>query len=245
MIARCLAITVLAALALAKAPKNVYVLTRLGVLAAKKQSFGAAEKSFTVAASLDPRNTFSLRWLGIPAMRREKQEEARAWFEKALAVDKNDADAYYFLGILYHFSRNPEKALVYLKKARDADGGEAETHFRLECAFADLGMEKNARLEYLRALDIVKRHTRALNALGWVLFNLQDAEGAMMRWREVFKINPNDADARANLARVLNGLAGQTLSVGNRAAALRYWNQTLAVDPKNKAAVYYMGSFKP
>ncbi|MEW5736252.1 MAG: tetratricopeptide repeat protein [Thermodesulfobacteriota bacterium] len=225
-------------------PKNVYVQNQLGVINVKKKNYAAALKNFSRVAALDPRNTFAMRWMGLLLLREGKMEEARVWFEKALSVDKKDADAYYFLGTLYYLAHNPEKAIFYLKKARDADSDEAETHYRLGGSFADVGMVKNAQLEYLRALAISKRHTRTKNALGWVLYNQEDVEGAMAQWRETLDISPQDTEARENLARANNSLAWQAFSSGNRIAAKRYWQQTLVYDPKNKAATYYLDMIK-
>ncbi len=75
-----------------------------------------------------------------------------------------------------------------------------------------------------------------MNNMGWIHYNRGEREGAVALWQEVLTLNPEDREARGNLARAFNDQARESYQSGRRGEARAYWQRTLQVDPKNKAA---------
>ncbi|MBI4776650.1 MAG: tetratricopeptide repeat protein [Deltaproteobacteria bacterium] len=226
--------------ALAVDPKNEYALTKLGILYFKQKMIEKSMDAFTKAVDVDPRNVEAQIWVGILHMKNDELEKAHQAFEGVIRIDPNNAAAYYYLGTLYNFRRNRVKAIELLKKSSDADSMEPDTHFRLAQAFDLAGMVHNALLEYERALDLNPRHTKALNAMGWIHYNQGEVAKAIELWKRSLSENAADRDAALNLAKAYNSLAKQELDAGRKDAARTYWQKTLEVDEGNKAAKYYL-----
>lgn len=216
--------------------KNTYAANQLGILYAKKDNFSKAYKQFAKVARMDSKNTYARLWLGICYLKDGKLEDAFSKFNELLVIDPKNAEAYYYLGAIYNFRHNRKKAIEFLKKARDADSDEAGTHFRLAQAFNDADMLKNAQLEYERAIKLNPSHTKAINALGWLIYNKNNIDEAIEKWKTTLLINPKDSDAALNLAKAYNGLAWSAFKANDKKKAVLFWKKTLLVNPGNKAA---------
>lgn len=226
------------------APDNEFAHNQLGLLYAKKERDGDAFREFSTVVQLDRRNTFALLWTGILYLKQNDMDKAFEAFQEVTSLDPNNADAYYFLGAIYNFRHHPVKAIEYLKKARDADSGEADTHYRLGRAFHRLDMINNAYLEYTRALKLKPAYTKAINEIGWIYYNQGNYQAAIDQWNNALSINPKDTDAISNLAKVYNDMAYVALSQNKTDDAIAFWKATLSVMPGNKAARYYLDSYR-
>jgi len=213
---------------------------QLGVLYGKKERFTDAFAAFSRAVAIDGRNTTALLWLGILHLREGNLNSAFERFSRIIQIDPNNADAYYYLGAIYNFRRNPPMAIEYLKKSRDADSEEADTHFRLARAFHNVDMAANALLEYTRAIEISPAYTKAINEVGWILYNRGETAPAIDQWEKTLEINPGDRDAIDNLSKIYNDLAWSAYRSNDVEAARVYWHKALAIHPGNKAATYYL-----
>ena len=225
---------------LAMDPKNEYALTKLGILYVKQKMIEKSMTAFKSALEVDSRNVEARIWIGLLHLKNERLEEAHHAFEEVIRIDPNNAAAYYYLGALYNFRRNRAKAIEYLKKSSDANSITPDTHFRLAQAFDLAGMVNNALLEYDRTLDLNPRHTKALNAKGWIHYNQGETEQAIEIWKKSLSENDKDRDAILNLAKAYNALADRALKEGRKDEANGYWKKTLEVDKGNKAAKYYL-----
>jgi len=229
--------------ALVMDPNNEYALTKLGILYFKQKRIQKSMTAFNKAIEVDSRNVEAQIWIGILHMKNEQLEKAYQAFDEVIRIDPNNAAAYYYLGTLYNFRRNRIKAIELLKKSSDADSMEPDTHYRLAQAFDLADMVHNALLEYERTLDLNPRHTKALNAKGWIHYNQGEVEKAIELWKKSLSEDAIDRDAALNLAKAYNALAKRALDAGRKDVARTYWEHTLEVDEGNKAAKYYLNRY--
>ena len=226
--------------AVALEPDNEFAMNQLGLIHAKQEKFAAAAREFGQVLKLSPDNIFARTWVGVLLLNANKVEEARREFHKILSLDPANANAYYFLGVMYAVDHNMGQAVGYLRKAQAVGSDDPETHYRLAQAFAGMGMQTNARLEYERALEISPKFIKALNGLGWLVYNQGDADKGVAIWQKVLNINASDSEARYNLAKIYNDKAYVALTGGNKIQAKKWWKKTLTYEPSNKAAKYYL-----
>ena len=223
---------------------NEFALNQLGLIYAKQEKFKEAVKLFRRVVQVSPENTFARVWLGILSLQENRVNTAAKQFNETLGIDPNNANAYYFLGVIYAVEHNPVKAVEYLRKAQSVGSDDPETHYRLARAFLGLDMVYNAQLEFERTLALSPKHTKAMNLLGWVLYNRGEKKLAFKKWEQVLKINPKDAEARLSLSKAYNDEAYAAYKAGRAAEARGLWKKTLAHEPNNKAAKYYLRKLK-
>lgn len=225
---------------IARVPENEFSLNQLALIHAKQERYGAAFGYFSKVAVLSPDNTFARIWLGVLALQQGRSDEARSYFTQVLQIDPANANACYFLGVMSAVDRDGAAAVGWFHKAQELGSDDPETHYRLAQAFLSMDMPMNARLEFERTLAINARHTKALHDLGWVLFNQGYGEHAVALWNRVLTVNPDDAQARASLAKVTNDAAYEALRKGENEQAVLLWKKTLQYENGNKAARYYL-----
>jgi len=221
-------------------PDNEFALNKLAINHVKQEKFEQARPLFEKVLRLSPDNTFARLWVGLLHLKENKTPKAFEEFERILAMDPDNANAYYFIGVIYAVEHNPQKAVEFLRKAQKTSSDDPETHFRLANAFLSMDMAVNAELEFQRTLKLYPKHTKALNGLGWLFFNRGDKSLALDSWGQALKINPKDAEARSNLAKVHNDDAFAAYRKGDAAEAERLWKKTLSYESKNKAALHYL-----
>jgi Flp pilus assembly protein TadD len=221
-------------------PTNEYARNQLGLMYAKQEKFKEAQREFAAVVQHAPDNVFARTWLGLLLLYQGEKDKARKEFTTILSLDPSNANGYYFLGVMHAVDHDMARAITYLRKAQAVGSDDPETHYRLAQAFAGMGMEANARLEYERALDLNPRFLKALNGLGWLWYNRNETEKAISLWEKVLSISSNDPDARYNLAKVYNDQAYAAFAGGDTVHARKWWKKTLEYEPSNKAAKYYL-----
>jgi tetratricopeptide (TPR) repeat protein len=230
--------------ALAADPGNEFALNQLGLIRAKTERFDEAAKLFDRVIAAAPDNTYARVMRAVLFLREGQVAKAMEQLTETVRLDPANANAWYFMGVVYLVEHNLQEAVACLRKAQAAGSDDPETHYRLGLAFSGLDMSANARLEFERALALNPKHTKALTALGWVLFNAGEREPALESWKKVLEVNPQDAEAQLSLAKVLNDEAYAAYQAGKPDAAKALWTETLRFEPKNKAAEYYLGRLK-
>lgn len=227
--------------ALAVDPQNEFALNQLGLIQAKTERFDEAAALFDRVIAAAPDNTYARVMRGVLYLRAGDVAKAVGQFQETVRFDPQNANGWYFLGVVYLVEHNLQEAVECLRKAQAAGSDDPETHYRLGLAFSGLDMTANAELEFQRALALNPKHTKALTALGWVLFNDGRRDDAVAAWKTVLTVNPQDAEAQLSLAKVLNDEAYAAYQAGKPEAAKALWTETLRFEPKNKAAEYYLG----
>jgi Flp pilus assembly protein TadD len=221
-------------------PDNEFARNQLGLMYAKQEKFAQAQQQFAAVVQKSPDNIFARTWLGVLLLNQGKVDQARKEFESILSLDPSNANGYYFLGVMHAVDHDMAKAVTFLRKAQSVGSDDPETHYRLAQAFAGMGMQINARLEYERALAISPKFVKAINGLGWLFYNSGDMKKAVTLWEKVLSISSDDPEACYNLAKVYNDQAYAAYSKGDRATAKQWWEKTLVYEPGNKAAKYYL-----
>ncbi len=221
-------------------PGNEFARNQLGLMYAKQEKFKQAQQTFAAVVKHAPDNIFARTWLGVLLLNQGKVDAARKEFTTILSLDPNNANGYYFLGVMYAVDHDMAQAVTFLRKAQSVGSDDPETHFRLAQAFAGMGMQVNARLEYERALAISPKFLKAINGLGWLCYNNGETDKAISLWEKVLSISKKEPEARYNLAKVYNDRAYTAFSKGDKGGARKWWKKTLAYEPGNKAAKYYL-----
>lgn len=221
-------------------PTNEFALNQMGLVQAKQENFAQALKAFEQVRQHYPDNTFARVWIGVLLLRENQRDRAYREFQQTLQIDPRNANAWYFLGVIYAVEHNLAQAVTHLRQAQEVGSNDPETYYRLALAFTGLDMPHNAQLAYEKALELNPRHTRSLNALGWLLFNQGSKASALQTWQKVLGINPQDPEAGFNLAKVYNDDALAAFRAGQKAEARKLWEKTLAHEPGNRAAKYYL-----
>lgn len=221
-------------------PGDVFARSQLGLVYARQGRIEPAIEQFRHVKNAAPADTFARLWLGILYLGVEKLDEAAREFHEILAIDPRNADAHYFIGALHSFRRDSATAIASFHRALLSDSDDPDTYYRLAEAYRRSGMEANALLAYRRCRALDPGHLRAHCGEGWVHYNAARIDDAIKLWRAALVLNPASEEARFSLTRAYNDQALRCAAAGDTQQAASYWKKTLAIEPGNKAALYYL-----
>ncbi len=141
---------------LLKAPKNLYILSNLGVVLFRAQKLVRAEEAFKKAIAIAPEDAFSRCTLGIVFYSQGKLDDAVTELTKALAINPKNATAHNYLGITASQKGWQDAAQKELETAVVIDPNYADAHFNLAVVFATMQPpnKEKARLHYKRAIEL-------------------------------------------------------------------------------------------
>ena len=106
---------------LSGAPKNLYVLSNLGVVRFRRGKLKLAVKVFRQATVVAPNDAFSHCTLGIVYCSLNCYDDAIKSLRRAIALDPKSATAHNYLGIAYSQKGMPRKAAREWDIARELD----------------------------------------------------------------------------------------------------------------------------
>ncbi len=141
---------------LAKVPKNLYILSNLGVVRFRAGKLKAAEEVLIKATTIAPEDGFSHCTLGIVYFTEQKYDEAVSSLTKALAINPKNPTAHNYLGITAASKGWQEAAQKELETATTLDPSYADAHFNLAVVFATQTPpnKDSARKFYKRATEL-------------------------------------------------------------------------------------------
>ncbi len=141
---------------LQKAPKNLYILSNLGVVLFRAQKLARAEEAFKKAIAIAPEDAFSRCTLGIVYYSEGKFDDAVNELAKALAINPKNATAHNYLGITSSQKGWQASAQKELETAVAIDPQYADAHFNLAVVFATMQPpdKEQARLHYKKAIEL-------------------------------------------------------------------------------------------
>jgi tetratricopeptide (TPR) repeat protein len=175
--------------------------------------------------------------LGYAYEKLNKKNDAIANYNKCLELDKDHALAYKYLGILYYDQYQYQKALDNLHSflLLRPDSDDDDVYFRKAVSENELGNYTQALSSIAKAYELNPSYVKYLNEFGYTHLMLQNTDSALGWYDKAIKL-----DARSLTA--LNGRADvyRKLKKDNT-EAIRLYNKTLAVDPNNANANYYIG----
>ena len=189
-----------------------------------------------------------------------RSEDATKWLEKAKKADPKNANVHLFLGMDYLDMNKPDKAEAALKAGLALAPKDAQMHFQMGVAQDTLGETDAAMKEFQTVLTLDPQNAAAMNylAYSWAEHGtkLEEAEALL---RKAIKIDPDNGAYEDSLGWVLykrsnyadavkwlekavkhtpdpliyNHLGDAYWAQNDVAQALKAWNQSLAMDPKN------------
>ena len=155
-------------------PKNIYILSNLGVVRFRSGKLKPAEETFKKALASSPDDEFSTpHTLGIVYYTEGQQgsegkyDEAVSELTKALAANPKDAIAHNYLGITASAKGWQEAARKELETAVAIDPNYSDAHFNLAVIYLTTPPvdKDNAKKHYKRAVELGSEPDAALEQL--------------------------------------------------------------------------------
>lgn len=178
-----------------------------------------------------------------------KFAQAQAAFEEALAINPRYTEAALNLAVTYNdlgkYQDAKEvysRAMAFPKAGKEAidpfaKGKLANMHADLGQAYADVGLMREAVLEFRKALELCPGFADLRTRLGNLYRDAGDLDAARHEYEEAKRVSPKYAPARVHLGIAL-------LSAGKKDEALKEWEEVLAFDPDNRMAQMYLRMVK-
>jgi len=141
---------------LSKEPKNIYILSNLGVVRFRSGKLKSAEETFRKAIVVAPDDAFSHCTLGIVYYSQGKLDEAVGELTKALAITPKNATAHNYLGITAAAKGWVEAARKELETAVRIDPNYSDAHFNLAVIYLTTPPidKEAAKTNYKRAVEL-------------------------------------------------------------------------------------------
>ena len=152
---------------LAKDPKNLDVLSNLGVVYFRTGKIRSAESTLKKALAIAPNDDFVLTTLGIVHYRQSKFDEALKELRKAIEINPNSATAHNYLGITASQKGRQQEAEKEMLQAIAKDPNYADAHFNLAVILITTqpSSRELAREHYARATALGTQPSASLERL--------------------------------------------------------------------------------
>jgi Flp pilus assembly protein TadD len=152
---------------LTQEPKNIYILSNLGVVRFRSGKLKSAEETFRKAIAIAPDDAFSHCTLGIVYYSQGKFDEAVGELTKALAIQPKNQTAHNYLGITASAKGWQEAARKELESAIEIDPNYSDAHFNLAVIYLTTPPidKEAAKKHYKRALELGSEPDAALEQL--------------------------------------------------------------------------------
>jgi tetratricopeptide (TPR) repeat protein len=187
------------------------------------------------AIDIDEQMPTALALRGKIEMSTGKYHEAISSFKQAMKTDPINLDAYIsLLSRTYALLKNKEKTLLYAKKAIKISPTFANYN-NLGTAYALFGLNKEAKLNWIKSLKISPRNPVAYHNLGKIFLKTKDYEEAIKFYQKTIAQKPDYLHAFFSL-----GIIYATLN--KNIQAVEYYKKTLALDPNHMLAHFQLGN---
>ena len=152
---------------LAQDPKNLDVLSNLGVVYFRTGKIRSAESMLKKALAIAPNDDFVLTTLGIVHYRQSKFDEALKELRKAIEINPNSATAHNYLGITASQKGRQQEAEKEMLQAIAKDPDYADAHFNLAVILITTqpSSRELAREHYARATALGTQPSPSLERL--------------------------------------------------------------------------------
>jgi tetratricopeptide (TPR) repeat protein len=174
--------------------------------------------------------------LGVVRLQQERFEEARELIGRAIAVDASKAVYFNNFGAALNGLGRPVEALAAFHRAAAIRPKYADAQANLGWAYEQLGQLDEAAKYYRLALEIKPDHA---DALGRSLGLITQAKActpteAVRLCEELLKTHPT--------SELFTRAGNLSLAGGQTPRAVEHYEQALALDPGNAAAMYNLGN---
>jgi protein O-mannosyl-transferase len=138
--------------------------------------------------------------LGALLFREGRVNEAIVHFRKAVEIDAEQAEPQANLGNSLLQNGDVDEAIAQYDNALRIKPNYAEVHYNLGNALLRKGRADEAIAEYEKAIALKLDSADVHNNLGIILFQKGEVDQAIAHYQKALEINPQDVQARANLA---------------------------------------------
>ena len=219
------------------APKDPDAHFSLG-LAQSEQDVEQAIGSFRRALDLDPRHTLARYNLALVLKRADRVAEAVTELTRTLEVEPR-AETHYQLGVIRWQQGDLDRAAASLRAAVSADPRHAGAQATLGAVLRDRRDWRGAIAALRRAIDLEPESWSVYYTLGRVLQLSGDARAARTQFAEAERRRRQAELTRE--AGVLTAVGTSRLDAGDPVAAVRQFEQALAVFDAYAPAHYQLG----
>jgi len=210
-------------------PRNAFARLVLGSAYMGMDQYQEAIAQYRSYLELVPTSSYAHMWIAICYTRLGERGRAMDEATAALTIDSKFSDALILRGGILAALGRYEESVRDLRAAVENDPAKPMVRLDLAKVLAEAGRPDEARLQYEAILTIQADFAPALNGLGALEARAGRLTEAETMLRRSLEVEPRQADARFNLARVLEQLGR------NVEAAAEY--ERVAEDPSAAAAV--------
>ncbi len=190
-----------------KAPENPRGYLSLGKALSTERQFSQAIYAYQKAIALYPNYFDAYNNLGIDFSKTEQFDLAAGAYEKAAKLKPNDPATHINLGVALESAHQRGDAIIAFQKAVELDPKSIDGHNNLGVLYLrdakfDLAIQESRLVLKLNPRNLIASEILqlSLNAVAINLFNRGDQSGAVGVLREVLSLNPDNVDAKHNLA---------------------------------------------
>jgi choline-sulfatase len=191
---------------LAEDPRNAFATLVLGSAYMGMARSRDAIAQFRRYVELVPTSSYAHQWMAICHLRLGEREAALREAEAALALDPKFTDARVLKAGVLAARGEHDAAVKVLREAIATDAAKPMIRLDLAKILAEAGRTEEARAEFDTLLQLEPDSVPGLTGQGALLASQGDLEGAEISLRRALTHDPQAAQARLNLAQVLDRL---------------------------------------
>jgi Flp pilus assembly protein TadD len=186
--------------ALAVNPNSAPAYSYLGSLYEREKRDDLAEKMFDRAIEIDPWDVVSIYNLGLFYLHNGRLEDAVTRFKRTIELAPEHSGAHNSLAYVYGTQGRYDLAEAEAEKAIYYNPGNTPARYNLASLYLDTGRIDEAETQYrVIARRAPRDASNAYNQLGVICAQRNDLQRAIDNWQKALEIDPNNADALANV----------------------------------------------
>jgi predicted CXXCH cytochrome family protein len=220
--------------ALARSPRSVPILLKLGNIQIERRQWAAAETTLRRAAALAPDDPLAWGLLGWTLWQQGIREGGRIALEKALRLDPEVPELHNYLGGLLAGSGDRAGAALEFREAARITPGIAEWRANLGGLLASMGKIPEARWNFEQCVRLKPAYAIGRFDYGRLLAALGETAAAETHARAAVEADPNYAGARELLGALL-------LDRGDSEGGIRELRAALKLSPEFARARFELG----
>jgi|GEM_PF-1407593 len=168
--------------------ENASAIKALGILLGEKGDFQQAHNYFETLTKLVPEYSEGWRLLGWAQEKLKNKEEAKKSYLKAIELDKENTNAIEYMGILLGEKGDIQQAHKYFETLTKLLPDYSEGWRLLGWAQDRLKDIEDAKNSYLKAIELNKENSGAIQGLGLLFGNLGDHQKAYNYFKKLTKL---------------------------------------------------------
>jgi arylsulfatase A-like enzyme/Flp pilus assembly protein TadD len=189
---------------LARDPQNAFAIVVTGSAQMGMGRYREGIASFRRYLELVPTSAYAHQWIAVCYLRLGDREAAQREAEATLVVDPRFTDARVLKAGVLAARGAYDPAISELRQAVTTDPAKPAIRLDLARVLAEAGRAAEARAEYNAILNIQADYAPALTGLGALEASGGDLEAAARHLRRALEIQPDQDEARFDLAQLLD-----------------------------------------